>query len=127
MNKKTASTHERSDKDVIDIVAMMAQDQIWVLLHERFHELEEAEGLTQAELARKVGCDRQSVSRWLSGPSNIGIFNAAKLLAGMKSDMKLGYKPWAEMSASNYYKCFDEPTKIIATKQAATFRLAENV
>ncbi len=100
---------------------MMAQDQLWVLLHERFRELEETNGLTQAALARKVGCDRQSVNRWLSGPSNISIFSAAKLFAGMDSDLRVACKPWRELGTSNYYRCFDEP-KLAATKAVLQFR-----
>lgn len=124
---KNDLARERPEREVVDIVAMMAQDQLWALLHERFREMEELHGLTQAELARKVGCDRQSVNRWLSGPSNIGIFNAAKLFAGMEADVKLAYEPWRTLAAKNYYRCFDEEPRVVRSRSTATFRKDDGV
>ena len=48
----------------------------------RFEE-EEANGLTQAKLARRIGKSKEVINRWLSAPSNLEADSVAAVMLGI--------------------------------------------
>lgn len=48
-------------------VYLWRMDAARITFREWFRELEISENMTKAELARRLGCERQSIHRWLSG------------------------------------------------------------
>lgn len=59
-----------------------ARWRLFEFLLDRF-EQEEARGLTQAKLARRIGKSYEVINRWLSGPGNLTTDSAALLLLGI--------------------------------------------
>lgn len=66
-----------------------ALHSLYALTRRRFHELERGEGLTKTQLAERMHLTQAQISRWLGGPSNITLKNAAKLLMAMGRKLEL--------------------------------------
>lgn len=49
----------------------------------KFVEMEEKEGLTKAELARRIGCEPAQITRWLGAPGNWTLDTISDLLIGI--------------------------------------------
>nr|WP_314433514.1 helix-turn-helix transcriptional regulator [uncultured Brevundimonas sp.] len=63
-------------------VAHDLQAAVWREVHQAFA-ARRADGMTQAELARRIGLERERVHYWLSRPERMTLKAAARLLAGM--------------------------------------------
>jgi transcriptional regulator with XRE-family HTH domain len=61
------------------------RDRFFDFLRERF-EREEANGLTQAKLARRIGKSPEVISRWLNAPSNLTLDSISDLLIGVSAE-----------------------------------------
>ena len=57
-------------------------------MHRAFARRRDEEGLTQAELARRMGLQRERVHYWLSRPEHMTLKAAARLLAGMDARLE---------------------------------------
>lgn len=64
-------------------VARALQRSVWNEVHRAFEIRREEEGLSQAELARRIGLRRERVHYWMSRPERMTLAAAARLLAGM--------------------------------------------
>ncbi len=69
-------------------VARDLQEEIWREVHRAFARRRDEEGLTQAELARRMGLQRERVHYWLSRPEHMTLKAAARLLAGMDARLE---------------------------------------
>lgn len=63
------------------------QTQVWALVRDRFLELRASTGLTQAQLAAKLGIPRGQVSLYLREPHRMTIKAAARLLQAMDAGL----------------------------------------
>lgn len=81
----TGSTMER-DKATQD-VARDLQTEVWREVCEVFA-VRRQEGLTQAELARRMGLPRERVHYWLSRADRMTLAAAARLMAGMNARLE---------------------------------------
>jgi transcriptional regulator with XRE-family HTH domain len=61
------------------------RDRFFDFLRERF-EREEANGLTQAKLARRIGKSPEVISRWLNAPSNLTLDSISDLMIGVAAE-----------------------------------------
>lgn len=59
-----------------------ASNRMHSFLLAKFKEAERY-GLTQAKLARRIGVDTASISRWLGSPSNLTVYTISILLLGI--------------------------------------------
>ncbi len=64
-------------------VVLELQHDVWSEVHRVFARRRDEDGLTQAELARRIGLQRERVHYWLSRPEHMTLKAAARLLAGM--------------------------------------------
>ena len=69
-------------------VARDLQAAVWSEVHRAFELRRRTEGLTQAELARRMGLDRERVHYWLSRPERMTLAAAARLMAGMNGQLE---------------------------------------
>jgi len=64
-------------------VARELQHAVWREVHRAFDVRRSQQGLSQAELARRIGLQRERVHYWMSRPERMTLAAAARLLAGM--------------------------------------------
>lgn len=69
-------------------VARDLQTAVWREVHQAFAARRDADGMTQAELARRIGLERERVHYWLSRPERMTLKAAARLLAGMDARLE---------------------------------------
>lgn len=102
--------------------------RLFEFLLDRF-EREEAKGLTQAKLARRIGKSYEVINRWLSAPTNLTADSIAFLLLGICNE-----EPTLEgisvfnRSPVNYNHLDDQPTVKIknATTTSGSHTLRKN-
>lgn len=63
------------------------QVDIAVMVANRVYELLEEKGMSQKDLAKKLGKTETEVSRWLSGTHNLTIATIAKLAVALEDDI----------------------------------------
>ena len=69
-------------------VARELQGAVWGEVHRVFEVRRREEGLSQAELARRIGLQRERVHYWMSRPERMTLAAAARLLAGMDARLE---------------------------------------
>lgn len=69
--------------DLAHDVARDLRGEVWAEVHRAFAVRRQAEGLTQAELARRMALPRERIHYWMSRPERMTLFAAARLMAGM--------------------------------------------
>lgn len=69
-------------------VAGDLQAEVWSEVHRAFETRRQEEGLTQAELARRMGLPRERVHYWLGRPDRMTLAAAARLMAGMNGRLE---------------------------------------
>ena len=69
------------------ILAEMAADRLFVLINERYEGLAATAGLTQAEIARRMGVAPQLVNKWFREPRNMTVKTAGRLMAAMEAHL----------------------------------------
>ncbi len=115
------------DRQQLEILAAVAEDNLWNLLLERFDEYSAKTGCTRVQLANRMGVPAQQISRWFNGPQNIGIDNAAMLFAAMESDLCVSFIDWEGLKHTNH--CHEvESARIsqFATRPLATLSVDGN-
>lgn len=66
---------------------MKLQMEISVAIANRIYEILEAKGMTQKELARRLGKTETEVSRWLSGTHNLTLSTICKISAALGEEI----------------------------------------
>jgi transcriptional regulator with XRE-family HTH domain len=66
---------------------MKMQMEMSVAIANRIYEILEARGMTQKDLARKLGKSETEVSRWLSGTHNLTMATICKISAALDADV----------------------------------------
>ncbi|WP_426020417.1 hypothetical protein [Brevundimonas sp. DWR2-3-1b1] len=69
-------------------VARELQGVVWSEVHRVFEVRRREKGLSQAELARRIGLQRERVHYWMSRPERMTLAAAARLLAGMDARLE---------------------------------------
>lgn len=82
----TGSTMVR-DKATQD-VARDLQAEVWREVRDAFAVRQAQEGLTQAELARRMGLPRERIHYWLGRADRMTLAAAARLMAGMNARLE---------------------------------------
>ena len=74
--------------------------EVWGQVRQAFESRRLEQGLTQAELARRIGLPRERVHYWMSRPERMTLDAAARLMAGMNGRLEcLGrLEPLLEMT-----------------------------
>ena len=76
---------------------MKQQMEMSVAIANRIYEILEAKGMTQKELAQKLGKTETEVSRWLSGTHNLTLSTICKISAALGEEIvivpKLALEP----------------------------------
>ena len=65
----------------------LAASRLHSLFEERLEELYEQSGLTQKEVAHRIGATDQQVSQWLRAPRNMTVRSAGRLMGGMGAQL----------------------------------------
>jgi transcriptional regulator with XRE-family HTH domain len=66
---------------------MKLQMEMSVAIANRIYEMLDARGMTQKDLARKLGKTETEVSRWLSGTHNMTLSTICKISAALEADV----------------------------------------
>jgi transcriptional regulator with XRE-family HTH domain len=66
---------------------MKLQMEMSVAIANRIYEILEAKGMTQKELAQKLGKTETEVSRWLSGTHNLTLSTICKISAALGEEI----------------------------------------
>ena len=66
---------------------MKLQMEMSVAIANRIYDILEAKGMTQKELARKLGKTETEVSRWLSGTHNLTLSTISKVSVALGEDI----------------------------------------
>lgn len=69
-------------------VARDLQAEIWREVRDAFAFRQAEQGLTQAELARRMGLPRERIHYWLGRPDRMTLAAAARLMAGMDAKLE---------------------------------------
>jgi len=69
-------------------VARELQRRVWDEVRRAFAVRRGERGLSQAELARRIGLPRERVHYWMSRPERMTLGAAARLLAGMDARLE---------------------------------------
>jgi hypothetical protein len=78
------------------------RDRFFDFLLEKF-EREEANGLTQAKLSRRIGKPPEVINRWLNAPCNLTLDSASDLLLGIAAEeLDLTSSSVLDRAESNY-------------------------
>ena len=83
---RTSSTTPGSDKLALSEIAYFRErtrNEIHAVLVRRFLQHAKANGLTKAELARRLGRKPEQLTRWLTAPGNLTIDTISDLLLAM--------------------------------------------
>lgn len=82
------------------------QVDIAVMIANRVYELLEEKGMSQKDLAKKLGKTETEVSRWLSGTHNLTIATIAKLAVALEDDIIITTNSKSQSVKYNF--CEDE-------------------
>lgn len=74
-------------RESIYVLGEMAASRLFALIHSRIEELHATQGLTQADIAARVGVSEQRISHWLSEPRNMTVRSAGRLLGALESHL----------------------------------------
>lgn len=74
--------------DVAHDVARDLRGEVWAEVHRAFAVRRQADGLTQAELARRMALPRERIHYWMSRPERMTLCAAARLMAGMNGRLE---------------------------------------
>lgn len=66
-----------------------AKDVAWAELAALFARYKDEEGLTYAQLGKRIGRSKQHVQRWLSSPFNLSIQSLGLLAEGMNAELSI--------------------------------------
>jgi transcriptional regulator with XRE-family HTH domain len=66
---------------------MKLQMEMSVAIANRIYEILEARGMSQKDLAKKLGKTETEVSRWLSGTHNLTLATICKISAALEADV----------------------------------------
>ncbi|WP_028904582.1 helix-turn-helix transcriptional regulator [Prevotella sp. P6B4] len=66
---------------------MKLQMEMSVAIANRIYEILETRGMTQKDLAKKLGKTETEVSRWLSGTHNLTLATICKISAALEADV----------------------------------------
>jgi ribosome-binding protein aMBF1 (putative translation factor) len=100
MNHKKGGMHMRTNRIMDETTItpeMKLQMEMSVAIANRIYEILEAKGMTQKELAQKLGKTETEVSRWLSGTHNLTLSTICKISAALGEEIvivpKLALEP----------------------------------
>ena len=85
------------------------QVDLCVAIANRIYDILDERGMSQRDLARKLGKTETEVSRWLSGTHNLTIATIAKIAAGLGDDI---IKPTSP--EPSHYKMVEEKPTMVA-------------
>ena len=66
---------------------MKMQMEMSVAIANRIYEILEARGMTQKDLAKRLGKTETEVSRWLSGTHNLTLATICKIFAALETEV----------------------------------------
>ena len=66
---------------------MKLQTEMSVAIANRIYEILEAKGMSQKDLAKKLGKTETEVSRWLSGTHNLTLATICKISAALEAEV----------------------------------------
>ena len=82
-----ADIETKERREASHVLGEMAASRLHDLIVVRLNEMAEREGLSQAELADRLGLKVQQVSRWISHPRNITVKSAGRLLGALDAQL----------------------------------------
>jgi hypothetical protein len=91
-------------QDVIPISVVW--DDYYEALHTAYNALRETfaeSGLTQDELAARLGVDKSLISKRLNGSENLTVKTLSQMGTGMGHRLIIGYQPYESCGMTNYY------------------------
>ncbi|MBL0967966.1 MAG: helix-turn-helix transcriptional regulator [Brevundimonas sp.] len=107
--------------DEMDDALFRVRDRLWASLGDLFDRQKEEQGLTYAELARRINRTRSQVQRWLGMSHNMTVASAGLLAEGMDADLEIVVTPrkFSAVIVGNYaHPCEDARMFVMATARA---------
>lgn len=87
-NGSQGATRVMGRDDVAHDVARDLRGEVWAEVHRAFAVRQQADGLTQAELARRMALPRERIHYWMSRPERMTLSAAGRLMAGMNGRLE---------------------------------------
>lgn len=103
-------------------------DDYYESLHAAYYALRSAfaaSGLTQEELAQRIGVDKSLISKRLNGSENLTIKTMSQMGTGMERRLMVAFRPYDEVGMDNYY--YQTPTHSKAASTSAVFTVTVSV
>jgi transcriptional regulator with XRE-family HTH domain len=82
----------------------LAIQKMWAKVYEHVERVACEENKSIAEIGRRIGASRSQMHHWLSGPSNMTLRTAARLLLAAEADLDIGIMPWRDSMAEAEFK-----------------------
>jgi transcriptional regulator with XRE-family HTH domain len=108
------------------VMAEMASDRLFTLINERFEELQVKHGLSQSDIARRMGAAPQAICRWMREPRNLTIKTAGRLLAALEAHLLFDLDRFEDMGGNGVVETA-EPTIVVNPEKYAQFNITNGV
>jgi len=110
------------DEKDLDIASAWARDALWAAVADLFHRYQEEEGLSYADVARRIGRTRSQVHRWLTAPMNMTLCSAGLLAEGLDADLRIELAPRTLVAHSNQVCPADVAHAMATATRSLSFR-----
>ena len=87
-NNSQGADFRMRQKGAAHDAAAVLRTEVWGQVRDAFEVRRRDEGLTQAELARRIGLQRERVHYWMSRPERMTLDAAARLMAGLNGRLE---------------------------------------
>lgn len=94
----TLSEYIFSD-DEQDLAVELAVQKTWALVREHVDAFRLERGMSLEDFGRRIGAQKSQIHAWLSGPSNMTVRTAARLLLAAEADLEPTLTTWKEIAA----------------------------
>lgn len=84
----------------------LAIQKMWALVCERVDSFRAVNGMTMEQFGCRIGAKKSQVHYWLSGPTNMTMRTAARLLLAAEADFEPHATPWEDIRAEGAFRAF---------------------
>lgn len=81
-------------REASHVIGEMAASRLHDVIRDRLETISERDGLTQSELAKRLGIPEQQLSHWLTAPRNMTVKSAGRLMAALEAYLTFDIEPF---------------------------------
>lgn len=118
MTLKKIAELPKLDEDALDDAAFRAKDRGWASLARVFDDYRRTQGLSYAQVGRRIGRSRAQVQNWLGSPFNLTLKSLGLLSEALDADLIIDVRPRSTMRHSNYCHPIEEAQSVLQSRTA---------